>query len=342
MREEHLEYLACPQCHGDLEITEVSARHDGRIETGSLACARCATTYPILDHVPRLVPAENYARNFGYQWNRYVETQYDRCNGTTRSRDRFLLTTGWPDSLEGEVVLEAGSGAGRFTDVVLSTGATVVSFDYSSAVEANHRMNGDNPRLLLVQGDIFAPPVKEGIFDRVFCMGVLQHTPDPERAFRSLPRFAKPGGSIAIDVYRKSGRLAGLWTWLKSYRRFHWLTRHWKVERVHAITRTYINVIWPLVKPIWKLPYKPFKPLHKALVVLFLVQDEFWRRGHAVSDRFQKDWLVLHLVDQLAAYYDSPQKPATVLEWFESEPLVDIDVRRGGIGVIGRAVKRPC
>jgi Methyltransferase domain len=53
----------------------------------------------------------------------------------------------------------------------------VVAFDYSNGVEANARINGPHERLVLAQGDIFSPPVKEGLFDRVYCVGVIQHTP---------------------------------------------------------------------------------------------------------------------------------------------------------------------
>src|SRR5205085_12675509 len=56
-------------------------------------------------------------------------------------------------------------------------------------------------KLHVVQGDIFALPFDAGRFDFVYCFGVLQHTPDVERAFRSLPRQLRPGGKIAVDVY---------------------------------------------------------------------------------------------------------------------------------------------
>src|SRR5437879_12957875 len=32
-------------------------------------------------------------------------------------------------------------------------------------------------------------------------LGVLHHTPDPRRAFASLPRVLKPGGRLTITVY---------------------------------------------------------------------------------------------------------------------------------------------
>ena len=82
--------------------------------------------------------------------------------------------------------MEAGSGAGRFTEVLLQTGAEVFSFDYSNAVEANLSNNGEKLNLHLFQGDILNIPFPEEYFDKVICLGVLQHTPDPEKAFISL------------------------------------------------------------------------------------------------------------------------------------------------------------
>jgi 16S rRNA A1518/A1519 N6-dimethyltransferase RsmA/KsgA/DIM1 with predicted DNA glycosylase/AP lyase activity len=51
--------------------------------------------------------------------------------------------------LLGEIVLEVGSGAGRFTEIILKTGATLFSCDYSDAVEANFENNGSDSNLPL-------------------------------------------------------------------------------------------------------------------------------------------------------------------------------------------------
>lgn len=56
--------------------------------------------------VARFVPDDVYASNFGMQWNTFSRTQLDRYNGTTLSRDRFRLVTGW--DLAGKRVLDAG------------------------------------------------------------------------------------------------------------------------------------------------------------------------------------------------------------------------------------------
>jgi SAM-dependent methyltransferase len=134
------------------------------------------------------VPVENYAANFGLQWNRFRQTQLDSYTGLSLSRQRLFLASGCPTCLEGQLILEAGSGAGRFTEVLLETGAEVFSFDYSNAVEANASNNGEQPNLHLFQGDIFNIPFSKESFDEVICIGVLQHTPDPQRAFKNLAK----------------------------------------------------------------------------------------------------------------------------------------------------------
>src|SRR5262245_34536081 len=119
--------------------------------------------------------ARTYVDGFGIQWNQFRRTQLDSFSGTTISRDRLFATTGWPSRLQDDVILEAGSGAGRFTEVLLATGATVVSFDLSDAMWANRANNGSNARLLLLKADIRTLPFRAASFDRVLCLGVLQH-----------------------------------------------------------------------------------------------------------------------------------------------------------------------
>ena len=68
--------------------------------------------------------------------------------------DRLFNVTGWDKRLKGEKILEVGSGAGRFTEILLGTGAEITSFDYSNAVTANYNNNYDrgnlNPRSLIL------------------------------------------------------------------------------------------------------------------------------------------------------------------------------------------------
>ena len=118
--------------------------------------------------------------------------------------------------MDGQVILEAGCGMGRFTQIALETGAEVFSFDLSTAVEANLRNNGDGGRVHIVQASIYEIPFRKEAFDKVFCMGVLQHCPDVRKAFMSLVPYLRPGGEIVIDVYQ---RHTGLFPPLKYWAR---------------------------------------------------------------------------------------------------------------------------
>lgn len=158
--------------------------------------------YPIINGIPRFVSADNYANDFGLQWKQFPKTQLDSYTGSDLSASRLSRCIHSElSSLKGKVVLEAGSGAGRFTELLIRYGAVVHSFDYSAAVEANALNNGAGDQLTLVQADIRHIPFQDNFYDLVLCLGVLQHTPDPEESISSLWRMVKPGGNLAVDHY---------------------------------------------------------------------------------------------------------------------------------------------
>ena len=181
------------------------------ISQDSLQCIACGQTYLIRNGVLRLVEgADHYVENFGKQWLRFRETQIDRLAGHTLSTDRFDRDTGWTRSaLESKWALDAGCGAGRFTDVMAEKGANVVSVDLSHAVDACRKncSNADSPErgdVIVAQGDILDLPFNKGQFDFVHCAGVIQHTPDPKNVMLHLASQVKPGGQLFFNFYEKS------------------------------------------------------------------------------------------------------------------------------------------
>lgn len=163
--------------------------------------------YPVVGHIPRFVGSGNYANAFGKQWLMFAKTQLDSYTGLSLSAERLERCLGHPiGRLEGLRVLEAGSGAGRFTELLLKAGAWVDSFDYSNAVEANWKNNGGNERLVLVQADVRRMPFPAEAYDLVVCLGVVQHTPDPDETVRSLWSRVRPGGRLVFDHYRRKVR----------------------------------------------------------------------------------------------------------------------------------------
>ena len=55
MKRDLMEILACPVCKGPLELT-VEQEDEREIVTGSLFCAKCSETYPIVETIPNLLP----------------------------------------------------------------------------------------------------------------------------------------------------------------------------------------------------------------------------------------------------------------------------------------------
>lgn len=325
MRIQHVSYLACPGCHGELFVERVDEGDAESIKTGSLGCSNCVTSYPVSGHIPRFVPAENYASGFGFQWRTHPETQYDCHSGSKISENRFFDETKWSRDLKGQTILEVGSGSGRFTDQAATTGAMVVSLDYSQAVDANYHGNGHKDNVLIVQGDVYAMPFPDQSFDNVLCIGVLQHTPDVEESFFCLTKYVKPGGSLVVDVYRRRW-----WTYLLVTQRWiRPLTKRLDPAMLHKLVVKWVNMVWPVARVLSKLPKSRFIIRN----VLFISQ---YQGILPLDDDRQKEWAILDTFDVLSPAYDKPQTLRTVKKWFERAGLEHIEVHYGHNGIEGR------
>jgi SAM-dependent methyltransferase len=323
MRREFLGDLVCLNGHGTLELKPGAAEEGDAIKTGELLCPE-GDTIPVRNYVPRFVPNSGYTENFGQQWNFFRRTQIDKFNGTTLSRDRFYSGTGWSvDELKGARILEAGCGAGRFTQIMLDAGARVFSVDLSSAVDACFKNNGPHGNLCVVQADLCHIPFRRHSFDKVFCYGVLQHTPDPRASFMNLIPFLKPGGEIAIDVYHKGWAVEPY----KSKYLYRPLTTRIPPDKLFRFIQWYI--------PKW-LPFDTFlKRIPFIGRVLGLLVPCWNYRYLPLSPESRIEWGILDTFDALAPAYDYPQTEQTVAQWFEDADLIDVRVRLGGNGVLG-------
>ncbi|MEO5373535.1 MAG: methyltransferase domain-containing protein [Alphaproteobacteria bacterium] len=203
-----LDIMACPNCADDTHlILESGAEHDGDVLEGWLKCPRCTSQWPVVRGIPRFVAeAQNYAGNFAFEWERWGRVQIDRFAGHSLSEQRFLADSRWsPEWMRGKLILDAGCGAGRFADVAARLGARVVAVDLSGAADAcrtNNAVHG--PRMEVVQASFYALPFRKDVFDGLYCMGVIQHTPDPERTMRVLPAYVKPEGRLVYNFYEVS------------------------------------------------------------------------------------------------------------------------------------------
>lgn len=323
MKKALLSLLRCPACGSRLSLVD-AVEQQGEIERGRLACVGCSADYPIARYVPRFVPEHNYAGSFGFQWHRFRATQLDSHSGTTISRDRFLRQTGWsPVSLAGRRVLDVGCGAGRFAEIALSHAAEVFALDYSAAVDACWANLGPHPRLHVIQGDIYALPFQPRAFGDVYCFGVLQHTPNVRAAVLSLAAALRPGGRLALDVYRSG--------WHNVFRMKYWLrpfTRRLKPETLLRLTEALVVVLLPLSTFLGRLPR-----IGRMLRGILPVAN--YDGVYPLTPAQLTEWAILDTFDMLAPTYDSPQSMATIRDWLMEGGLTEIEVLDVGL-VVGR------
>jgi 2-polyprenyl-3-methyl-5-hydroxy-6-metoxy-1,4-benzoquinol methylase len=184
--------VRCPGCRGELAASG-----------SALTCTPCKREFPIKDGIPRFVEDDRYTRSFSIEWKRHATTQFDSVNKWSASEEKLERLFPFPlDQLEGKLILDAGVGSGRLSEVLLKHGARVVGVDLSYAIETAHdNLTSKYSDCAFAQGDLLALPLKEAAFDIVMCVGVLHHTPDPKRAFMEIARRVRPGGLIAINMY---------------------------------------------------------------------------------------------------------------------------------------------
>ena len=319
MKNRLLEWLRCPCCSSKLEAQQTQIEQ-GEIKTGELCCFACGKSFPVREFIPRFVDDENYARGFGFQWNLHARTQIDKFNGTQISSDRFFQETRWQfENLKGQRIFEAGCGAGRFTDVMLDAGLEVFALDYSNAVDACLRNHGLHPNLHVIQADICHIPLQKEGFDKVFCFGVLQHTPDVGKSFKCLTEFVCPGGEIAVDIYPKTlqARLHPPRYLLRP------LTRRLPPHILYRIVKGAVRFLLPVSTALKSIPLAG-----RYLYPLIPVAN-YWR-DIPLNGSMLHEWAVIDTFDWLASWYDQPQKASTLEAWFAEAGFTDIEVHRLG------------
>lgn len=167
-------------------------------------------------------------------------------------------------------------------------------------------------------------PFRQGCFDRVFCYGVLQHTPDPKAAFMSLIPFLRSGGKLAMDIYRIPS-WPSRWT-----SKYLWrpITKRMSHDTLFRIVEWYVPRWLPIDNALGSVPLlgrlvSAVVPCWNYTGLLPLTHDQV------------REWAVLDTFDALASWYDQPRTIEEIELWFKDAGLQDVDVRRGGNGVVG-------
>jgi ubiquinone/menaquinone biosynthesis C-methylase UbiE len=320
-----------------LSVPYVHSKHQGRLEyvADGLKDPATGKLFPMVDGIPRFCSADNYSESFGFQWNQFDRTQLDVHSGADQSQQRFYFETGWdPQELSHCSVLEVGSGAGRFSEVFLRTTTGVLhSVDYSSAVDANRRNNSiHGDRLQLAQASIYELPFADNSFDKVFCLGVLQHTPSFSDSVSALIRKARVGGEIVVDFYP----IKGWYTKLHSKYLLRPLTKRLPKPLLLKLIR--LNIRWMLGL------FDLLCALHLGALTRFIPITDVRGFPRSLSPAQRREWALMDTFDGFSPEYDNPQRVQDVARMFSSRGCEVIHAGLvtypAGSSMVVRAIKR--
>lgn len=287
--------------------------------------------FPRKNGIPRFLPSSNYAAAFGAQWKKYRLTQLDSYCHTTITRDRARRCIGeklWAE-LEGKQILECGCGAGRFTEVLLGKEACVTSLDLSEAVDANQENFPQSETHRIGQADILRLPFAPQQFDVVFCLGVIQHTPNPEETIACLYDEVKPGGTLVIDHYTYN-----LSSYAKSAPLFRLYLRRLPPEKGIRYTEWLVNTLWPL--------HRVARHFYPAQILLSRLSPVlcYYRAHPDLGDELQLEWAMLDTHDSLTDWYQHFRTRGQIRRTLKRLGPEEAWCEYGGNGVEAR-VKRP-
>jgi 2-polyprenyl-3-methyl-5-hydroxy-6-metoxy-1,4-benzoquinol methylase len=331
MKRTLLDALVMPGAATRFEIATIESEEAGEIKEGCLQAVDNRSQIRISNFIPRFVKGSSYVDNFGLQWNHFRRVQIDSKNNFSLTKQRFYANNKWvAEDLKGLKILDAGCGAGRFAEIALSAGAEVYAVDYSSSVDAAWANLSTYHNLHLVQADIYALPFQHGYFDRIYCYGVLQHTPAPKEAFLSLPSLLKTGGYLSVDCYirpTRPDRYTSKYLWRP-------VTRRLPPRLLLRFVEWYIPRWLPIDTRIARVP-----KLGRLVTSVVPCWNYTGHRSFALTPEQIRDWAILDTFDALSATYDNPQTLPTLRSWFEEAGFGNIHVERGGNGIIGNGQK---
>lgn len=366
MKRAVLGLIVCPRCRERFALDvlrEETKTNDAEREVleGALRCTRCATAYPVVGGIPRLLAppllAQVRARHprFFADHPQFLAGHRDDTDPLADTLESFTrqrldldlpgpeLAAQWRvnlqrnlgdaltlEDLRGRRILDVGCGFGRHSMIASDHGAEVVGIDLSGGVEVAYGHFGRRPNCHVIQGNVYERPLRDACFDVVWSFGVLHHMPDPAAGFRALVDFARPdGGLIAIWVY--------------GYRGMSFTYRLSHMRALHAVTR---NLSGPARLRMSKIVAAGLSATYwEPLRVLRMLGA-----GTLVDRMPLKDYIPHGWRARVAGVHDRLSTPIThfhdrdeLLEWLRTARLADVrveDTNRRGWRASGRRAPR--
>lgn len=129
---------------------------------------------------------------------------YDAAQSFARKvAGAWQLPLDWLSIPSGGVALDVGSGPGNVTASLAraaGVGGLALGIDISEPMLARAVSAAAGPQVGFLRADARRLPFRDGVFDAVISLAVLQLVPEPPAAVAEMVRVLRPGGRIAIMV----------------------------------------------------------------------------------------------------------------------------------------------
>jgi SAM-dependent methyltransferase len=141
-------------------------------------------------------------RHYGYLWRTLVPASQGEVERLPYHVERVEAVLPFPVA-SGRIGLDAGTGAGQDAFYIAKThpDVEVIGLDVSDGIYEAYERTKHLGNVHMVGGSILGLPFREGVFDFVYCYGVLHHTPDPRWGFGELVRVASEEAPVVVYVY---------------------------------------------------------------------------------------------------------------------------------------------
>ena len=186
-------------------------------------------------------------------------------------------------------------------------------------------------RLILSQASINQIPFRDNSFDKIFCFGVLQHTPSFRESIKALVSKVKSNGEIVIDFYPYKG----FYTKLNSKYILRPITKR--------IPKKVLLFLVEKSVPLSLFIFDVFNKLKLGFLVRFLPITDVRGFPKNLNKEQRIQWAIMDTFDAFSPEFDNPQRIKKVIQMFKDNGcrvtyggLVKF---KGGSAAVVRAIK---